>query len=133
MRGDAIIVEQHHRRAGRGVTDHILPKLRKTSTRYTLSVAGESGSGKSETAQALAEELGKAGINCTILQQDDYFVYPPRSNDQTRRQDIGWVGPQEVHLGVLDSNLQAFHNGATNLVKPLVLYEQHQTHDEESE
>ena len=130
MRGDAIIVEQHHRRAGRGVTDHILPKLRKTSTRYTLSVAGESGSGKSETAQALAEELGKAGINCTILQQDDYFVYPPRSNDQTRRQDIGWVGPQEVHLNVLDANLQAFHNGATSLVKPLVLYGQDQITEE---
>jgi uridine kinase len=130
VRGDAIIVEQHHRRAGRGVTDHILPKLRKTSTRYTLSVAGESGSGKSETAQALAEELGKAGINCTILQQDDYFVYPPRSNDQTRRQDIGWVGPQEVHLDVLDANLQAFHNGATSLVKPLVLYGQDQITEE---
>ncbi len=130
MRGDAIIVEQHHRRAGQGVTDHILPKLRKTSTRYTLSVAGESGSGKSEIAQALAEELGKAGITCTIVQQDDYFVYPPRSNDQTRRQDIGWVGPQEVHLDVLDANLQAFHNGATSLVKPLVLYEQDQITEE---
>jgi uridine kinase len=130
MRGDAIIVEQHHRRAGRGVADHVLPKLHKTSTRYTLSVAGESGSGKSETAQALAEELGKAGINCTILQQDDYFVYPPRSNDQTRRQDIGWVGPQEVHLDVLDANLQAFHNSATSLVKPLVLYGQDQITEE---
>ena len=93
MRGDAIIVEQHHRRAGRGVTDHLLPTLQKTSGRYTLSVAGESGSGKSETAQALAEQLEKAGINCTILQQDDYFVYPPRSNDRARREDIGWVGP----------------------------------------
>lgn len=122
MQGDSIVVEEHHRRAGRGICDHVLPELESTDGRYVIAVAGESGSGKSETAQALADELAKHDVQCGILQQDDYFVHPPRSNDRARREDIEWVGPQEVRIELLDKNLQEFLGGATSLVKPLVVY-----------
>ena len=123
MRGDAIIVEAHHRKAAEAITPLILPEIEASPGRYTISVAGESGSGKSETATAIAEALAEHGISSAIFQQDDYFVYPPKTNDSTRRKDIGWVGPQEVRLDLLDGHLQAFLADAESIEKPLVVYE----------
>ena len=130
MRGDTIIVEEHHRRAAAEIVPALLPKIDGSVGKYTLSVAGESGSGKSETATAIAEALEKEGIMSVILQQDDYFVYPPKSNDRARRRDIAWVGPQEVRLDLLDSHLRAFHDNADSIDKPLVDYETDSVGDE---
>lgn len=123
MRGDTIIVEPHHRAAAEAIVPMVLPKIAAADGKYTLTVAGESGSGKSETATAIAELLDAEEIAPVIFQQDDYFVYPPKSNDQARRKDISWVGPQEVHLDLLDSHLQAFLQGAETVEMPLVIYE----------
>ncbi len=123
MRGDTIIVEEHHRRAAAEIVPALLPALRRSGRKYTISVAGESGCGKSETAAAFADALAEQGIDSVIFQQDDYFVYPPKSNDRARRDDISWVGPQEVKLDLLDQHLSAFCNGAASIDKPLVDYE----------
>jgi uridine kinase len=122
MRGDSIVVEPHHRKAAAGVVRHVRDAV-LAAPRYTVSIAGESGSGKSETAVALAEALAEDGVEAAILQQDDYFVHPPRSNDRARRDDIAWVGPQEVRLDLLDAHLASFRDGAGQIVKPLVIYE----------
>ncbi len=121
MKGDTIVVEEHHVRAAQGVAELVRPLL-ENATRLGVTIAGESGSGKSEIAQALADALHAAGIPAVIFQQDDYFVYPPRSNDRARREDITWVGPQEVHLDTLDAHLAAFLGGADSVDKPLVDY-----------
>ena len=121
MRGDTIIIEAHHRKAAEAIIPLILPEIEASPGRYTISVAGESGSGKSETATAIAEALAEHGISSAIFQQDDYFVYPPKTNDSTRRKDIGWVGPQEVRLDLLDGHLQAFLADAESIEKPLVV------------
>jgi len=123
MRGDTIIVEEHHRRAAAEILPKLLAQIGAKEGKYTITVAGESGSGKSETATAIAEALAPEGITSVILQQDDYFVHPPKSNDRTRRADIGWVGPQEVKLELLDSHLKAFREDAEAIDKPLVDYE----------
>lgn len=123
MQGDSIVVEAHHRKAASGIGPLVMPLIEATSGRYTISIAGQSGSGKSETAVALSDALAPHGIACAILQQDDYFVYPPKTNDRTRRKDIGWVGPQEVKLALMDEHLKAFLNGADEVGKPLVDYE----------
>jgi uridine kinase len=123
MRGDSIIVEEHHRKAAAKIVPAILQKIRAVDGKYTVTVAGESGSGKSETATAIAEALSAEGIESVIFQQDDYFVYPPKSNDRARRDDIAWVGPQEVHLDLMDEHLAAFRENAAHIDKPLVEYE----------
>lgn len=122
MKGDSIIVEEHHRRAAAGIVPVLLPVLEANVDRYTLSVAGQSGSGKSETAKAIAQALALQGIESVIFQQDDYFVHPPRTNDATRRSDIAWVGTGEVRLDLMDEHLAAFLNGAREIEKPLVDY-----------
>jgi uridine kinase len=124
MRGDSIVVEEHHVKAASGIVELLLPEIERRGDKYTISIAGESGSGKSETATALAGALEAAGKHCLIFQQDDYFVYPPKTNDRTRRTDIAWVGPQEVHLDLLDDHLQSFRQGERVINKPLVIYEE---------
>ena len=123
MEGDSIVVELHHIKAAKGALDIIMNDINNLEGRFTITVAGESGSGKSEIATAIANELEPRGIKSVILQQDDYFVYPPRTNDRTRRKDINWVGVNEVRLDLLDGNLKEFIEGKDNLIKPLVIYE----------
>lgn len=122
MHGDRIVIEAHHRRAAGAIDNWLQAHELPRDHRLVLTVAGESGSGKSETAAALADALAARGVDSAIFQQDDYFVYPPRSNDRARRADIGWVGPGEVRLDLMDEHLQAFGDGAEALEKPLVRY-----------
>lgn len=131
MRGDVILVEDHHRAAARAIVDQLEPRIRRADRRYTLTVAGESGAGKSETATAIADSLRERGLATGIYQQDDYFVLPPRSNDARRRQGIDWVGPEEVRLDLLDAHLAAARVGASSVTKPLVIYAEDRVIEEE--
>ena len=124
MQGDVILVEERHRRAAEPIARALAGVIATRSRRTTITVAGESGSGKSETAQALSDALESRGVKCAVLQQDDYFVHPPRSNDAARRKEISWVGMQEVRLDLLDSHLKLAREGASELDKPLVIYDE---------
>jgi uridine kinase len=130
MRGDKILIGEEHRRAAGRIIDHLIGEIRATDRRYTMTVAGESGSGKSETGQALAEELEGRGVTAVVLQQDDYYVLPPRSNDAARRANFCWVGTTEVRLDLLDSHLEAARAGVAELTKPLVIYEEDRIEEE---
>lgn len=121
MKGDSIIVEAHHRKAAAAIVPVLVPRIEQ-SGRFTISVAGQSGAGKSETAMAIAQGLEERGLRCVVLQQDDYFVHPPKTNDATRRADISWVGTQEVKLDLMDKHLAEFLAGAAEIEKPLVDY-----------
>jgi uridine kinase len=125
VRGDAIVVEAHHRQAAEAIVGALAAAIRACPTRFVVTVAGESGSGKSETASAIADELlHTRGLKSVILGQDDYFVLPPRSNDARRRADPDWLGPHhEVRLDVLQSNVNAARAGARSIEKPLIDYE----------
>lgn len=124
MKGDIIIVEEHHKKAARKIVPEILEKIRISNRRYTITVAGESGSGKSETGKAIADELEKEGIKSVLLGQDDYFCLPPRSNDTKRREDPEWLGPHvEVKMDLLEQNFKDARKGAGELKKPLIDYD----------
>lgn len=123
MKGDIIVLEQHHINAGQKIASNLLPKIQKTKRRYIITVSGESGSGKSEMAKAISDELKSNNIQCRVFAQDDYFILPPKSNDQKRREDNAWLGPHvEVNLSLLNQHiLEALNNGEL-ITKPLVNY-----------
>jgi uridine kinase len=123
VRGDIILVGEEHRKAAGIIIDHLIDRIRAMPRRFTITVAGESGSGKSETGQALAEELEKRGVHAVVLQQDDYYVLPPKFNDAARRANFAWVGTTEVKIDLLDAHLQAAQEGASEITKPLVIYD----------
>jgi uridine kinase len=123
MKGDVLILEEYHRRAAGEIVPHIIDKIRNKNTRYIITVAGESGSGKSETGRAIADELAKYGIKSVILGQDDYFNLPPKSNNLKRREDPEWLGPHvEVKLEDMEQNLVDAIQGKNEITKPLVDY-----------
>lgn len=131
MKGDIIVLEEHHKKAASLIVPHIIEKINNKPTRYTLTVSGESGSGKSETGQAIADELAKHGLKAVLLGQDDYFVLPPKSNDAKRREDPEWLGPHvEIKLDVLEQNLKDAIEGEDEITKPLVDYKQNRVEEE---
>ncbi len=130
MKGDVILVGEEHQKAAERIVEHYLREIESCDRRFTITVAGESGSGKSETGQALADALGAKGVTAVILQQDDYYVLPPRFNDAARRANLSWVGTTEVRINLLDSHLEAAWNGAPSITKPLVNYGENQIEEE---
>lgn len=131
MKGDIIIIEEHHKKAAAVIVPEIIPRIKKKVTRYTITVAGESGSGKSETAKAISDELARYGIQSVVLGQDDYFILPPKSNDAKRRVDPEWLGPHvEVKLDVLEQNLKDAIHGKNEIVKPVIDYNQNSITEE---
>ena len=125
MKGDVVVIEAHHRQAAAEIVPDLVEVIGACAGRFVISVAGESGSGKSETASAIAEELLRvAGLRSVVLGQDDYFLLPPRSNDARRRSDPDWLGPHcEVRVDLLQANVDAARAGADVIEKPLVDYD----------
>jgi len=121
MEGDIIITEPHHRKAAAEILD-MLGDTINTSVSFALTIAGESGSGKSETATALSDALKKINVKTHILQQDDYFHLPPKTNENQRRKNIEAVGKQEVNLELMNEHIRRFKQGETKILKPLVIF-----------
>ncbi|MBN2541652.1 hypothetical protein JXI42_02195 [bacterium] len=124
MRGDKLLIEVAHRKAGKGIFNVILPAIKEATGKYVITIAGESGSGKSEIAAVLSENLSESGFRNLILQQDDYFVYPPKTNARKRLENIDHVGISEVKLDLLDENLRDIIQGKPAIEKPLVIFEE---------
>lgn len=124
MKGDVIVLEEHHVAAAAAIVAHILDDIRPRGRRSVITVAGESGSGKSETGKAIADELARHGQAAALLGQDDYFRLPPGANDAKRRVDPTWLGPHvEVRLDLLEHHLVEAIGGADEIIKPLIDYD----------
>jgi len=131
MKGDVLILQKYHRRAASEIVLHIIDKIRSKNTRYIISVAGESGSGKSETGRAITEELDTYGIKSVLLGQDDYFILPPKLNDIKRREDPEWLGPHvEIKLEDMEQNLVSAIQGKNEITKPLIDYDSNTIEEE---
>jgi uridine kinase len=131
VKGDIICLEEHHKKAAGLIVHYLVEKIKAKPNRYTLTVAGESGSGKSEIGRAIADALDKYGIKSVVLGQDDYFVLPPKVNNAKRREDPEWLGPHvEVNLDVLEQNLKDAVHGAKEITKPLVDYNENTIEEE---
>jgi uridine kinase len=130
MIGDKLVITEYHRSNGRRVAEAVLRKIEGLNRRFAVTVAGESGSGKSETAATTAEALEARGFRTAILGQDDYFRLPPKSNARKRREGIEWVGLGEVRLDLMDEHLRAAKAGADAIVKPLVYFDEDRIDEE---
>ena len=128
MIGDKLIIEEHHTDRAAEICALLADRIRG---KFVITVAGESGAGKSELASEIARLLTEQGLKTGILQQDDYFVFPPKTNHEMRRRNLKQVGPQEVKLDFLDSNLRSFKRGENPIYKPLVNFDEDRITTEE--
>jgi uridine kinase len=120
MEGDKLLIGEDHTARATELCVHIHSRL---VPRMVITVAGESGAGKSETASEIVRLLGEQGHSAQLVQQDDYFVFPPKTNHEMRRRNIEQVGLYEVKLGLLDSNLRSYKRGENPIYRPLVNYD----------
>ena len=105
------------------IVPHILKHIKTKPQRYIISLAGESGCGKTETSKALQNELSRNGINSIVLGQDNYFFLAPAANDAMRKKDTEWLGPhKEVNMKLIDDTLKNAINGSDIIDIPHIEY-----------
>lgn len=93
-----------------------------STKRHVVGLAGESGSGKSVTADSLAKVFTDSGVRAVVINQDNYFVLPPRTNHEHRLESLAHVGSHEVNLALLAQHIDDFRAGAVDVLGPLVDY-----------
>jgi len=79
-----------------------------------ISIAGESGCGKTTLSRSFKEILEGAGLTTLLLHQDDYFKLPPKQNHNARVIDFSHIGPHEVRLSLLDEHVLKIKTGLTD-------------------
>jgi len=111
-------------RVPRSLVEEILRFLLKYSLEVpmTVAIAGESGSGKSVLAHSVSSRAQDQGLRSIVLQQDDYFHYPPITNDRRRREDRSRVGLGEVDMGLMEQHIAEIRRGVSHITKPVVNY-----------
>jgi len=123
MVGDNILLKEKYQVTASAIYNQLVNGAQYTSQdRQVIVIAGESGSGKSVTANCLKKVLEDKGSKAFILYQDDYFFRPPLSNHLHRISNINSVGLDEVNLNLLQVQLDEFLNGSKQVQKPLVYY-----------
>jgi len=87
--------------------EYIIQKIGLFSDqKLAISIAGESGCGKTTLSRAIKEELEQSGKKVIILHQDEYFKLPPKKNHEARLKSFDHIGPQEARLSLLDEHIQ---------------------------
>jgi uridine kinase len=121
MIGDIVVPGTHHTAAAEAILN--LLRERIDDHRRAVTIAGESGAGKSEIAVELSRMFTAAGRKSLVLQQDDYFFLPPKTNDANRRKNIRNIGLGEVNLALMNEHLRRFKfSSSEKIEKPLVIF-----------
>lgn len=129
MIGDIVFPQPHHTAAAEAIAGLLADRI--SEKRRAITIAGESGAGKSEIALELSRLFGLKRKKCLILQQDDYFYLPPRSNEENRRRNIKAVGLGEVNLVLMNEHVRRFKFSPNEkMEKPLVIFEENRVEKE---
>ncbi len=103
----------HHR--FNNCAESILSQLTlPTQNVLAISVAGQSGCGKTTLSTALQKTLEARGLKSILLHQDDYFKLPPRQNHEARMADFNHIGYQEVDAERLENDIDTIKSKQVN-------------------
>lgn len=122
MIGDVINLEEKHLITAENIY-RIIKQNDNHTEKWAIGICGESGSGKSVTAFALKKVLEENRIKSLVIQMDDYFKLPPKTNHENRQESFDNVGIHEVQLELIEKNIKDFKKGSSFIEKPLVHYQ----------
>jgi uridine kinase len=121
MIGDKINLLPEYFVTAKAIVEKIDPKIFEKD-KIIFLIGGESGSGKSVLTTCLLNELKNINIKSQIIQLDDYFKLPPKTNHKARLENISRVGLEEVNMEKLQNNLNEFKNSFQKIEKPISDY-----------
>lgn len=110
MLGDVLLITEKHLLAAEGIVNEILAHKKD---KYIIGISGESGSGKSELAHAVAKGLRKHAIIAKPLHIDNYYRILPLERTQWRTENgiENVVGYGEYDWETIYRNISEFKNG----------------------
>lgn len=123
MIGDRVFIKPHHTRAAEKILaacPHAVSAAINGESAWVVAIAGESGCGKSETAAEVARLLDERGAPAFILGQDDFYMFPPKTNRRMRELNPEQIGPAEVKLDYIDALIHGFRQGLSRIWVPEV-------------
>ena len=109
MLGDVLLITEKHLTAAHEIVKVVLEMKKE---KYIIGISGESGSGKSELAHAVAKELKTHSIIAKPLHIDNYYRVLPLERTQWRT-DNGIekvVGFGEYDWDTINRNIKEFKN-----------------------
>ena len=107
MLGDVLLITEKHIKAAHEIVKAVLEQKKD---KFIIGISGESGSGKSELAHAVAKELKTHGITAKPLHIDNYYRILPLERTQWRK-DNGIekvVGFGEYDWETINRNVEEF-------------------------
>jgi uridine kinase len=110
MLGDVLLITEKHLAAAEKIIVEVLARKKE---KFMIGISGESGSGKSELAHAVAKGLRKHGIIAKPLHIDNYYRILPllRTKWRTDNGIEQAVGYGEYDWETIYRNLEEFKNG----------------------
>lgn len=110
MLGDVLLITEKHQAAALDIVKEVLENKKD---KFIIAISGESGSGKSELAHAVAKELKKHQIVAKPMHIDNYYRIHPLERTQWRK-DNGIekaVGLGEYDWDTIYRNVDEFKRG----------------------
>ena len=119
MLGDVLLIEEKHKIAAYSIYNYLKEKVgrKKKGYRFIVAISGESGAGKSELSHSLALLLKEQGQRVKILHTDNYYIIPPHTRTQWRKEKgLSKVGYKEYDWKLLNRNIKEFKEGREALM-----------------
>ena len=87
MLGDVLLINDMHKDAAQAIFERVNEARADLDERYryVIGISGESGSGKSELAHALAKVLKEHHVRVKIIHTDNYYKIQPLLREEWRR------------------------------------------------
>ncbi|NPD46778.1 MULTISPECIES: P-loop NTPase fold protein [unclassified Lentimicrobium] len=111
MLGDVLLITEKHINAAHDIVKVILEQKKN---KFIIAISGESGSGKSELAHAVAKELKSHKITAKPLHIDNYYRILPLERTQWRTENgiETAVGLGEYDWDTIYRNVEEFKTGS---------------------
>jgi len=109
MIGDKILIQKLHKVKARKILFTFLNRFYKKNHKHIITIAGCSGTGKTEVAYVLRNLLYKQGLNSKVISLDDYYETNwEERNEVRKKKGLDYVGHTEIRWKLLRSIVDNF-------------------------
>lgn len=119
--GDILVIKEEYKKVADKLSDIILKESAREE-KLIIAVGGESGSGKSEIAHVISDNLFKSTyeLKSFILHVDDFFLLPRKERNELRvKTNLESVGISEIDQEELAYIVKKFKEGGGLTLVPI--------------